>query len=91
MNLSNFISYSHILTCSTPYPSTYIILWCSTQASNIANKCKIITLKQSSKSKCPLEAKLKGVYFWNSLALKVLPSVKIDAIFFKNNPTIPNS
>jgi hypothetical protein len=89
MNLSNFISYSHILACSTPYPRTYIIPWCSTQASNIANKCKIITLKQSSKSKCPLEAKLKGAYFWNSLALKVLWSVKIDANFLKVDPQYP--
>jgi hypothetical protein len=74
------------LACSTPYPSTYIIPWCLTQVSNIANKCKIIILKQSSKSKCPLEAKLKGVYFWNSLALKVLSSVKIDANFLKIVP-----
>ncbi len=89
MNLSNFISYSHILACSTPYPSAYIIPWHSTQASNIANKCKIITLKQSSKNKCPLEAKLKGVYFWNSPALKVLPSVKIDANVLEIVPQYP--
>lgn len=88
MNLSNFISYSHILACSTPYPWTYIIPWCSTQASNIANKCKIIIL-QSSKSKYPLEAKLKGAYFWNSFALKVLPNVKIDVNFLKIDPQYP--
>jgi hypothetical protein len=34
----------------------------------------------------PLKVQLRGAYFWNSLALKVLPSVKIDKIFYKKIP-----
>jgi hypothetical protein len=33
------------------------------------------------RSKCPPEAELRGSYFQNSAALRVLPSVKINAIF----------
>jgi len=34
----------------------------------------------------PLKVQLRGAYLWNSLALKVLPSVKIDKIFFLKIP-----
>jgi len=34
----------------------------------------------------PLKVQLRGAYLWSSLALKVLPSVKIDKIFLKKFP-----